>query len=73
MTGQVPEALGTATPPMQLANLVHWSKTMEALHDIQNVSGAHGCSIAIVLVIQVLVRELLILETQRLECFFKVC
>ncbi len=45
---------------------------MEGLHDIQHVSGAHRCRIAVVVVIQVLVRELLILETQRNYRFLDV-
>ncbi len=45
---------------MQLPKLVDWSRTMEALHDIQHVSRGQGCSITIVVVIEVLVRELLI-------------
>ena len=57
---------------MQLTKLVNRSKTMEALHEIQHVPGAQACCIAIVEVIQVFVRQLLILETQRLQRFFKV-
>ncbi len=48
---------------MLLAKLVNRGETMEGLHDIQHVAGAHVCRLAVVVVIQVLVRELLILET----------
>ena len=56
---------------MHLAKLVNWSKMMEALHEIQHVPGAQAGCIAIIEVIQVFVRQLLILETQRLQRFFK--
>ncbi len=57
---------------MLLAKLVNWDETMEGLHDIQHVSWAHRCSHAVLVVIQVLVRELLILETQRHYRFLDV-
>ncbi len=57
---------------MLLAKLVNWDEMMERLHDIQHVSGAHRCRLAVVVVIQVLVRELLILETQRHYSFLDV-
>ncbi len=57
---------------MLLAKLVNWGETMEGLHDIQHVSWAHRCSLAVVVVIQVLVRELLILKTQRHYRFLNV-
>ncbi len=57
---------------MLLAKLVNRGETMEGFHDIQHVAGAHVCRLAVVVVIQVLVRELLILETQRHYSFLHV-
>ncbi len=57
---------------MLLAKLVNRGETMEGLHEIQHVAGAYGCRLAVVVVIQVLVRELLILETQRHYRFLDV-
>ncbi len=57
----IPEAVGT----MQLQNLVDQvdqSMMMETLHDIQHVPWVLGCHITIVIVIQVIVRQLLILQ-----------
>ncbi len=72
MASHVPEAFSTTTLPMLLAKLVNRGETMEGLHDIQHVSRAHRCCLAVVVVIQVLVRELLVLETQRHYCFLNV-
>jgi hypothetical protein len=57
---------------MLLAKPVNRGETMEGLHDIQHVSGAHRSRLAVVVVIQVLVHELLILETQRYYRFLNV-
>ena len=58
---------------MHLAKLVNWSKTMEALHEIQHVPGAQaGCITIIEVIIQGFVRQLLILETQRLQRVLQV-
>ncbi len=57
---------------MLLAKRVNRGETMEGLHDIQHASGAHRCRPAVVVVIQVLVRKLLILETQRHYRFLDV-
>ncbi len=57
---------------MLLAKLANWGEMMEGLHDIQHASWAHRCSLAVVVVILVLVRELLILETQRHHSFLDV-
>ena len=67
MASHVPEAVGTTTLPMLLAKLGNRGETMEGLHDIQHVAGAHACRLAFVVVIQVLVRELLILDVEALS------
>ncbi len=72
MASHVPEAFSTTTLPMLLAKLVNRGETMEGLHDIQHVAWAHVCCLAVVVVIQVLVRELLILERQRHYRFLDV-
>ncbi len=72
MASHVHEAFITTTLPMLLAKLVNLGETMEGLHDIQHVSGANRCSLAAVVVIQVLVRELLIMEMQRHHSFLDI-
>ncbi len=72
MASHLPEAFRTATLPMMLAKLVIPDETIEELHDIQHVSWAHHYSLAVIVVIPVLVRELLILETQRHHSFLDV-
>jgi hypothetical protein len=57
---------------MLLAKLVNWGETMEGLHDIQHVSRAHHCRLAVVVGIQVLVCDLLILQTQKHYRFLNV-
>jgi hypothetical protein len=56
---------------MDLSELPDRTQPVEAIHDVKHMFGAQGSGVSVVQIVEILVRELLILQGQRLKSFAK--